>query len=172
VKRGKGELPITKQGPHRRKSRRCVAVQLEGGITARVQTNGGEISPRTREALQALTDAAVKRWTTSTRPCAVPGCPELVGLDRLTCKPHWYELVPEHMRERFKPDMGNLDRAYLYREIRHLLTAPARRPCLVGGGPIHGQGCKCLHFDRAECPETGADLTTCECGHEESEHKP
>lgn len=156
----KGEKTIAKSGPHRRKSRRCVAVELGDGMVARVQTDGREVSDRTKEALRALGKAVGQ----ATHRCARVGCEEQVPLDRVACKVHWYEL-PESLRARFRPDMGPLDRGMLFRDCRHVLQTP---PASRAG--CSAEGCGCVHFDAAEDPETGETLTSCECGHAEEEH--
>lgn len=156
----KGEKTITKSGPHRRKSRRCVAVELEGGAVARVLSDTGQISDRTKEALQAIATGLKSR----THRCARMGCLEQIPIDRVACKTHWYEL-PEELRARFRPDMGALDRGMLFRECRHILQTPPQER-----SGCSGEGCACVHFDAAEDPETGETLTSCECGHAEEEH--
>lgn len=102
----------------KKKSRRCVAVALDGGMIARVQTDTGQISPRTKTALAELAHAA----TTTTHRCARVGCTEEVALDRVACKTHWYEL-PERLRSRFTPTMSTMERALLFRQCRELLEA-------------------------------------------------
>lgn len=160
----KGLHTKQKTGGQRSKSRRCVVVATSVG-PMKVQTDGGrELSPRTLQALDDLAKAAKAQITSRTRHCSKPGCAEVIAFDRVACKPHWYEL-PAQVRAQFAVNLSPMERAMVFREAIRLLKTPIeeRQGCKAAG-------CECLHFDAAECAETGADLESCECGHHQREH--
>jgi len=112
-----------------------VLVDAGGGLKVKLQTDSpGPVSDRTKEALRELARGVAK----IDKPCAFPGCEERIALDRVACKPHWYEL-PKPLLERWaavKSTGTPMQRAQVLREALTLLKKVPPIACSKCKSPI------------------------------------